>query len=169
MHSTTYHDARADRIAGSSEQVAHEGGKRRRRRRRISSAVAVLAFAFAVSGCLSSDQQLALNLVNLSRGSNGRHLLAEHPVATAKAQDWSAWLAASGSLQHQDLGAVLGASGARAAGENVGFAGSVEDVHRAFWDSAPHRANILGDYSHLGTGVTRAGGRVYTVQVFLRF
>ncbi|GIU90439.1 MAG: hypothetical protein KatS3mg010_1538 [Acidimicrobiia bacterium] len=169
MHSTTYHDGRADRIAESSEQVERQGRTRRRRRRRISTALAVLAFAFAVSGCLSPDQQLALNLVNLSRGSNGRPLLAEHPVATAKAQDWSVWLAASGSLRHQDLGAVLGASGARAAAENVGFAGSVEDAHRAFWSSAPHRANILGDYSHVGTGVTRSGGRVYTVHVFLRF
>jgi len=169
MHSTTYRHPRADRIAGSGEQVTHEGGKRSARRRRVSGAVAVLVFAVAVSGCLPSDQRLALDLVNLSRGSNGLHLLAQHPVATAKAQDWSAWLAARGSLQHQDLRAVLAASGARAAGENVGFAGSVEDVHRMFWNSAPHRANILGDYSHLGTGVTRAGGRVYTVQVFLRF
>lgn len=164
MHSTTY---RASTAADSGHGPRTRRGAGRRLRR-VSTAIAVLVLAFAGSGCVS-DQRLALDLVNLSRGANGRHLLAEHPVATAKAQDWAAYLAARGSLAHQDLRVVLGASGARAAGENVGYAGSVEDVHRALWRSAPHRANILGDYSHVGTGVSRSGNRVYTVQVFLRF
>ena len=44
----------------------------------------------------------------------------------------------------------------RSAGENIGWNSGYSDpaaeVNTAFMNSAPHRANILGDYNQLGTG-----------------
>lgn len=38
-------------------------------------------------------------------------------------------------------------------GENVGVGFGVDSLHRAFMNSDGHRANILGDYTHIGIGV----------------
>lgn len=153
---------------GFDDALDVEQSRKSKRVRNLVAALAVALLALVASGCMTADQQFAFDLVNLSRGANGRHLLTMNAVATAKAQDWSAYLAARSSLEHQDLYVIMSATGARAAAENVGYAGTIEDVHRAFWNSTPHRANMLGDYTHLGTGVTRSAGRVYVVQVFLR-
>ena len=52
-------------------------------------------------------------------------------------------------------------------GENVGYAGSVKKVHRAFMNSAGHRANILRSaYRHIGVGVVKKGGRIWATVVF---
>jgi uncharacterized protein YkwD len=55
----------------------------------------------------------------------------------------------------------------RRLGENVGYASSVKAVHRAYMGSAIHKANILRSiYRHMGVGVKRRGGRVWTAVVF---
>lgn len=54
------------------------------------------------------------------------------------------------------------------AGENVGQGWEVDGLHRAFMNSAAHRANILGDYNYVGIGVVRAGGYTWVTEVFLK-
>lgn len=52
-------------------------------------------------------------------------------------------------------------------GENVGYASSVKRVHRTFMGSPIHKANILrSGYRHMGVGVTKRGGYVWSVVVF---
>jgi uncharacterized protein YkwD len=52
-------------------------------------------------------------------------------------------------------------------GENVGMAGTVRQLHRAFMRSAEHRANILGQaYRKVGVGIVRSGGRIWGTLIF---
>jgi uncharacterized protein YkwD len=54
-------------------------------------------------------------------------------------------------------------------GENVGYGSSASTVHRAFMNSAPHKANILDrDYTEIGIGVVVRDGRVWVAEVFRR-
>ena len=52
-------------------------------------------------------------------------------------------------------------------GENVGFGPDSVTLHRAFMDSAPHRANILDkDFTRIGVGAVVRDGRVWVAEVF---
>ena len=52
-------------------------------------------------------------------------------------------------------------------GENVGFGPDALTLHRAFMDSAPHRANILDtDFERIGVGAVVRDGRVWVSEVF---
>jgi Cysteine-rich secretory protein family len=54
-------------------------------------------------------------------------------------------------------------------GENVGYGPTATAVHRAFMNSAPHKANILDhDYTEVGIGVVVKDGRVWVAEVFRR-
>ncbi|MGA8039539.1 MAG: CAP domain-containing protein, partial [Acidimicrobiia bacterium] len=56
-----------------------------------------------------------------------------------------------------------------AAGENVGTGGSVGSIFDALVGSSGHRANMLGDYTHMGVGVFVDGaGRLWAVHLFTR-
>ncbi len=119
---------------------------------------------------MTADQQTAFNLVNTSRTTRGIPALGVDVQAQNKAQSWAQHLAAIGYLAHSNL--TNGISGAWfAIAGNVGYSGdgSVNTTHAVFMGSPPHRANILDrKYNRLGTGVARAGGRVYVVQVFIK-
>jgi len=53
------------------------------------------------------------------------------------------------------------------AGENVSFAGSVEQSHQGLMHSPPHRENLLNPgYNVAGFGVVRAGSSLYVSQDF---
>jgi uncharacterized protein YkwD len=52
-------------------------------------------------------------------------------------------------------------------GENVGVGSTVESLHRAFMNSPPHKANVLGaSYMNIGVHVTRRSGRIWVVMIF---
>lgn len=52
-------------------------------------------------------------------------------------------------------------------GENVGAGYSVLSLHRAFMDSAPHRANILDSgFRYVGVGVQKDGDYMWVTVVF---
>ena len=77
-------------------------------------------------------------------------------------------------LSHQfsdeaELGARLAQQGARfdADAENVGYAGSADELHSGWMNSPPHRANMLNPrYDEMGVGITRVGDRLYATQDF---
>lgn len=55
----------------------------------------------------------------------------------------------------------------RVLGENVGVGGDVSSLHRAFMNSAGHRANIeYGTFKHVGVGVKRANGKMWVTVIF---
>ena len=54
-------------------------------------------------------------------------------------------------------------------GENVGVGGNVEMLHRAFMNSPGHRANVLGDFTHVGIGAQRGPtSRLWVTFVFMK-
>jgi hypothetical protein len=114
-----------------------------------------------------SDQQVAATLVNDSRASYRLRRLTVNATLNQKAQRWAQYLARIGRLQHSTLSSGV-PSNWRALAENVGFGSSITRVHKLFLQSSGHRANILGNYTHLGTGVERVGTRAYVVHVFMR-
>ena len=52
-------------------------------------------------------------------------------------------------------------------GDNVGYArDGCKKLFRAFWNSAPHRQNILGHWRFVGVGSKRRHGRLYVHHIF---
>ncbi|HEX5614893.1 MAG TPA: CAP domain-containing protein [Acidimicrobiia bacterium] len=136
-------------------------------RRRLRVVAVVVALALAVSACMTKDQRTAFELVARSRDDRGVPALDWSQRAQDKAQAWAEYLAQRGSLAHSDLLSGLEGLGVRAVAENVGYAESITAVHEAFMRSSTHRANILGNYSHLGVGVAKSKGKVFVVHVFV--
>lgn len=54
----------------------------------------------------------------------------------------------------------------RSLGQNTGMGGRCPNLFRGFFNSAPHRANILGGYRYVGVGTEWRGGRLYVQQIF---
>ncbi|MGA7097243.1 MAG: CAP domain-containing protein, partial [Acidimicrobiia bacterium] len=105
--------------------------------------------------------------INSYRSSNGLAALNRDGSLDASARAWAENLAANGKLSHSDLGRLLPPWSA--AGENVGTGGSVGSIFDALVGSSGHRANMLGDYTHMGVGVFVDGaGRLWAVHLFTR-
>jgi uncharacterized protein YkwD len=114
----------------------------------------------------TADQQRVAELVNDTRAAHGLRGLTLNRTLAKKAQGWAEHLAAIGHLEHSDLTAGV-PSGWAALGENVGYLTTIAEVHQEFMGSSGHRANILGHWTNIGTGVARRGQWVYVVQEFM--
>ena len=114
-----------------------------------------------------ADQRTVAAQINTTRRNQGRPGLTLHRRLADKAQRWAEHMAARNRLSHSVLTQGVPA-GWRALAENVGYGGGLSEVHGAFLGSAGHRANILGPYNYVGTGVARGGGRLWVVHVFMR-
>jgi uncharacterized protein YkwD len=114
----------------------------------------------------TSEQRRIAELVNQSRRANGRGSLPLHRQLTDKAQAWAEHMAREGRLSHSNLSSGV-PPGWRSLAENVGTGTSIAGVHQAFMASSGHRANILGNFNHIGTGYAVGHGRVWICQVFM--
>ncbi|HSE07743.1 MAG TPA: CAP domain-containing protein [Nocardioidaceae bacterium] len=106
---------------------------------------------------------------NAARADAGLPALSVSACLTDLAERHAHRLAASGSLQHQDISAVMNVCGLSTAGENVAMNYTGPTAMVAQWmDSSGHRANILnGRFSLIGVGTAQApDGSWYGVQVF---
>ena len=143
---------------------------RTHRPRRLAIGFAAAVFAVvALAGCWSSDQQTNVDLINRAR--SGRVLLRGDDLAMQKAQAWAEHMARTGKLEHTGGGTKLSTTGLGrwcAVAENVGVGGSQTIVHNAFLGSGPHKANMIGNYDRVGTGVAYGRGQVWVVQIYLR-
>lgn len=132
---------------------------------------AAVAATVALTGCLGVDQGRELTLVNASRRANGARALRGDDAAMAKAQAWSAHMAATGLLEHTGGGSRFdpsGLSGWCSVAENVGVDSSLPAVHANFLASPVHRANMLGDFDRVGFGVVHRGNDVWVTEIYLR-
>jgi len=151
-----------------SEKAASNGSRRLRRRTLVAS-VAVVG-ALVLSGCWSENQQKDMDFINQSRGS-GRRALNGDDALMQKAQAWAEHMSRTGVLEHTGGGNKINTSGISnwcAVGENVGYGSSTMAVHNAFMASSGHRANILGNYDRVGTGVVRVGSVVWVSEIYVR-
>jgi uncharacterized protein YkwD len=98
-------------------------------------------------------------MINQSRGSAGLGALDLSARLSRRAHQHSLQMAQSNTLFHSV--SVPG-------GENVGYAGSLQEVHGLLMNSPSHRANILGRFDRVGVGVVRGNGLVWVTEIFAR-
>jgi hypothetical protein len=115
----------------------------------------------------TSARDQLIDLINEERTDRGLNELKRHSDLDTGAQAQAQAVADAGYLFHNpDLGDVT--SGWELIGENVGYAGSIEQVHEALMNSTGHRENILNvRYSHVGVGVVVSDGSVWVAEVFM--
>jgi len=138
----------------------------RRARTLVRLALAVVALVAIMASC--TPQQLEVtSLVNRTRRAAGVHSLQQNLNLDAKAQGWAEHLARQGYLAHSTLSNGVNYP-YRLLGENVGYGGSLEQIHQAFLNSPGHRRNIMdSQFEYIGTGVAYGHDRVWVVQVFM--
>jgi uncharacterized protein YkwD len=116
-----------------------------------------------------------LNFTNASRAVNGRPDLAWNARLGCLASEWSGVMAGGRGLAHRDLNATIRSPGFESyasLGENI-FVGpasiSPDAIHTAWWNSEPHRNNILGDFDAMGIGwATSPNGQIWVTENFGR-
>jgi uncharacterized protein YkwD len=113
------------------------------------------------------------DLIGGTRANAGVRALQRDGRADAVAQAWAEVMASDGQLRHNPNYAqqLRSAMGSGAVAENVGMVApaDVQRLHRIFLDSSGHRANIVGDFTHLGVGAaTDSSGRLWVVHTFIR-
>lgn len=132
-------------------------------------ALLVLVMGSTLTSCRSSEQARVADLVNQTRAQYGRSYLRDNLQLDQKAQAWAEHLARVNTLEHSDLPEGISYQW-RSLAENVGYGGSIDQVHQAYMNSPGHRANILDSrWNYMGTGVAWRGNRVFTVQVFMQY
>ena len=107
--------------------------------------------------------------IDIERAHNGLPALYVDSVENAQAVNWSSLMAFTNTLAEDPHSQAAIASydpNWRAWGENVGVGPTPQSVEAAFMASPPHRANILGNFTHMGVGVVIANGRIWVTERF---
>lgn len=134
--------------------------------------LAFVLLLFAPSSASASIGSDVGVLVNGARAQAGLTTLSGNSSMDQVAQAWAERLAAAGSLSHNPSYSQQIPGGWQAAAENVAYASapSASGMHQQLMNSSGHRANILGNFSHLGVGYAvdgRGGG--WLVEVFGKY
>jgi uncharacterized protein YkwD len=142
---------------------------------RILIAVATLiCLGTAATACESTsvDRAQVINDVNASRVAAHLRPLKENYILDIKADAWARHLRDVCDLSHSTLSDGAPSNWMKL-GENVGYGGSIDEVHVAYMHSPGHRANIL-DPTFTSMGAAAVWGdcpdgshRVFTVQEFM--
>lgn len=129
----------------------------------------VVAFGLAVpAASAGSYENEALALLNEARVAAGLDPVAMDPDLVDDALAWSQHMQAEQQLSHNPNLAAVSDDWARL-GENVGVGTSIAALQQAFMDSPGHRANILGDYDHVGIAVVaETSSKLWITVVFMK-
>ena len=127
----------------------------------------LLLVALAPSAFAASEDSFLAKL-NAERTSRGLAALQSHWDLVDDAEAHSHAMMDTGNLHHNpNLGSVT--TGWVALGENVGVGPSVNSIHTSFMNSSGHRANILGDFTHVGIGAVRESeNKLWVTVVFMK-
>ncbi|MEX0834740.1 MAG: S-layer homology domain-containing protein, partial [Nitriliruptor sp.] len=107
-------------------------------------------------------------LTNAERTNRGLPELRGSLQMARIAREWSNTMATEQNLYHRpNLGQAVDGNWQRI-GENVGVGPNIPRIHQAFMDSPGHKANVLGDYTHVGVGVVEHDGRLWLTLNFLK-
>ena len=134
--------------------------------RRLLIVVAGLALVLASAACTPEEGD-AFKSVNTLREVNHLRWLDWNEGAYKKAVAWSNHLADDGALSHSTLSDGVPA-GWNILGENVAYAGSVQQAMDALEASPPHRANLLNPrFTSIAIGIVQRDGRFWVTEVFV--
>lgn len=108
--------------------------------------------------------------LNVERRRHGAPALKTSPLLRLSAKSKARYLAQSGILAHGTWWKLID----RYAGDRFGRIGeniadgqdSAAEVVEDWMHSPDHRANILGDYTHVGSGRAKGHGKVWWVNHF---
>ena len=134
--------------------------------RRIA-AVAVALVVLALVGACTPQEGDAFKATNALREARGLRWLDWNEGAYDKAVAWSERMADEGRLSHSVLSAGVPA-GWRRLGENVAYAGSVEQAMAVLTASPAHLANMVNPaFTSVAIGIVERDGKVWVTQVFI--
>ena len=107
-----------------------------------------------------------LQETNAFRARHGKAPLKLDAAISKVSQRWTQHMADAGVFEHNPDFASQMPAGWRGAAENIAAGYAASAVVQGWIDSPGHRANLLGDYTHIGIGyVSKPGsqwGRYYT-------
>ena len=130
----------------------------------------VFVFAAAQPVAAATEPDTIAAQVNSDRAAQGLGALARNPALDAVAAAWAAQMGAAGVLSHNPSVVAQVPAGSTLTGENVAYGQPTGTAMETAWlASAPHRANILGDYTDIGVAFVTAGGTTWGVQVFAKY
>jgi hypothetical protein len=113
--------------------------------------------------------QRILQDTNAVRASRGLPALVLDPQLAVVAMNWTARMAAAGSISHNPSLRSELPGGWSTYGENVASGYSYTSVVNGWANSPGHYANMVGSYTRIGIGYAEAGGRGYYTEVFARY
>lgn len=120
----------------------------------------------SASSILQGDM---IDLINNERAARGLNVLTPFWDLEDNASGQTSLQVAKGTIFHTSNLAGVVAGGWSSLGENVGMGPSMPVLHKAFMDSTGHRANILGDWSHIGISVKSAdSGQLFITVIFMK-
>ena len=114
------------------------------------------------------------SMVNSYRNSEGLSTLEFNTVAYSLANDHNDYMIAKGSLSHDNFNSraskIASETEAKEVAENVAMGYQTAEATLQGWlDSAPHKINIEGDFTHTAISVKRSeSGNLYYTQIFFR-
>lgn len=134
---------------------------------------AVPARAAASQSEVDTAVETILNLSNIERLKEGLAPLTLSKNTNTVAQKWSANMADLQYMRHNPLYDKQMPAGWWSVGENVAWGSQGHTPTQIFneWMNSPgHRANILGDFTHIGIGwEATSNGAVYSTQNFGKY
>ena len=122
---------------------------------------------------LSVSQEI-LQLVNAHRASIDSEALVTNNLATQLAEEHTYYMIGQNDISHDYFDdradRLFDEENATGVGENVAYGQqTANDVMDAWLNSSGHRANIEGDFTHIGIGVKKNSSEVYDfTQIFLK-
>ena len=115
------------------------------------------------------DEESFFSQLNGLRASLGLPALAMEVRLVEISRGWSGQMAAVNTLSHNPSLSAQAPSNWQRLGENVGYGGSVDSIHRALVNSPGHYANMVNrNFNFVGIGVVRSGERVWVTQAFMQ-
>ena len=108
-----------------------------------------------------------VSLMDADRAQQGLPALSVSAQLNSVAAAWTDELITQGALSHDPFIVSFLPAGWTRWGENVGMGITPATLETAFMASAPHRANILGQYNEVGVGAeTGANGMLFVTVDF---
>ena len=134
--------------------------------KRLIIGIVALVVVVAAAAC-SPDENAGFQAINHLRAQNHVAALRWNDEVYPKAIAWSNHMADQGRLSHSTLSDGVPA-GWHVLGENVAYAGSVDQAMAALEASPPHRANLLNPaFTSMAIGIVLRDGRYWVTEVFV--